>query len=427
MFVDRAKIAIQSGRGGNGAVSFRREPFVPDGGPDGGDGGRGGDVIFRADGRLHTLMDFRYKKNYAAAAGQDGMKRRKSGQKGEDLVIDVPLGTVVIDEETGAIMRDLTHSGDSFAAAKGGKGGKGNVHFKNAVRQAPNFAEAGGEAMKRTVVLELKLIADVGIAGFPNAGKSTLLSAVTDANPKIGNYHFTTKTPNLGVVRLHDDGFIIADIPGLIEGAHKGVGLGLDFLKHIERTKVIIHVVDAARAEGRKPAEDFETINRELASYSPELLRKPQLVAANKTDLIAEDDPALAEFRAYIEGRGYELFPISAATGEGVQALMNAAAAELRRLPELPETFESPGAEEFLKADPAYRDVNISMDGDIFVLRGKQLEKLLRSTNFQDSGSVRYLHKHLEKRGVIAELKKMGISDSDTIRIADCEFEYYDE
>lgn len=274
MFVDRAKITIRSGKGGNGAVTFRREPYVPEGGPDGGDGGKGGDIIFEADRNLRTLMDFRYKRKYEAENGQDGMKRKKFGKSGEDLIIKVPMGTVVIDEETGRIMKDLTEDGQRFIAAKGGKGGRGNVNFKNSVRQAPNFAEAGGEARERTVILEMKLIADVGLVGFPNVGKSSLLSVATSAQPKIANYHFTTIDPNLGVVNIHDSSFVMADIAGIIEGASEGLGLGFRFLKHIERTKVLIHVVDVSGSEGRDPKEDFDKINKELEAYSPRILKK---------------------------------------------------------------------------------------------------------------------------------------------------------
>lgn len=429
MFVDRAKIFIKSGKGGDGCVSFRREPFVPEGGPDGGDGGKGGDVIFQADSSLRTLMDFRYKKKYEAENGQNGMKNNRFGRKGKDLVIKVPPGTVVIDEETGLVMKDLVNNGDSFVAARGGKGGKGNVHFKNSVRQAPNFAEAGGFAQSRTVLLELKLIADVGIIGFPNVGKSTLLSVSTSASPKIANYHFTTITPNLGVVEIFDTSFVMADIPGLIEGAHTGAGLGHDFLKHIERTKLLIHVVDVSGSEGRDPIEDFEKINKELDSYGKKLMKKPQLVAANKIDLLDENDERYAKFKEYAEGKGYQVFPISAPINQGVHELLAAAAAELHRIEQEPPEEEVVEYFDFEKdrEDPDYREIHVSRDGDVYVLEGKQLRKIFNSTNFNDFGSLRYLYKYIEKNGAIEKLKELGLEEGDTIRIFDYEFEYYDE
>lgn len=428
MFVDRARITVKSGRGGNGSVSFRREPFVPEGGPDGGDGGKGGDVVFEANNSYRTLMDFRYKRKYEAPNGEDGMKKKKYGKSGEDLVIMVPPGTVVIDEMTGLVMKDLVHHGDRVVAVKGGKGGKGNVHFKNSVRQAPNFAEAGGEARERTIILELKLIADVGLLGFPNVGKSTFLSVSTSARPKIGNYHFTTITPNLGVVHLYDSSFVMADIPGLVEGAHEGTGLGLDFLKHVERTRVLIHVVDIAGSEGRDPVEDFDKINGELEKYSEKLSRKPQIVVGNKADLIFDEGKA-DEFRDYVEGKGYRFFLMSAATGQGIKEVLSAALQELSRLEE-----EEPEPEEFYEADfhgedPDYREVYTYVDEEdgAFVIEGKQLNKIFNSTNFNDMESLRYLYKYIEKKGAIAELKELGLSEGDTVRIRDYEFEYSEE
>ncbi|MDR1135299.1 MAG: GTPase ObgE [Clostridiales Family XIII bacterium] len=429
MFVDKAKITIKSGKGGNGAVSFRREPFVPDGGPDGGDGGKGGDVIFVADKSLRTLMDFKYKKLFAAKDGQDGMKRKKFGKGGEDLTIKLPPGTVIIDDETGLVMKDLLENGDGFTALKGGRGGRGNVNFKTSVRQAPNFAEAGGVSKERKVILELKLIADVGLAGFPNVGKSTLLSAVTGAAPKIGNYHFTTTSPNLGVVELYDTSFVIADIPGLIEGAHSGAGLGLDFLKHIERTKLLIHVVDVSGLEGRDPFEDLQKINAELESFTVNLLRKPQIIAANKIDLVGEDSEIYIDFKKKAEDLNYRVFPISAAARLGLTELINAAAGELAALELESEENESHEYFDFtqLENEPGYKDINISKDGEVYVLEGGQLLKIFNSTNFQDMGSLRYLYKYLENRGAISSLKSIGLTDGDTIRIRDYEFEYYDE
>lgn len=428
MFVDRAKIYIKSGKGGDGAVTFRREPFVPEGGPDGGDGGKGGDVVFMADSSLRTLMDFRYKRKYQAENGQNGMKKKRFGKKGEDLIIKVPPGTMVIDEETGHLMKDLLNPGDSFIAAKGGKGGKGNVHFKSSVRQAPNFAEAGGFAKERNVILELKLIADVGLVGFPNVGKSSLLSVSSKAKPKIANYHFTTIEPNLGVVEVSNTSFVMADIAGIIEGAHQGAGMGFHFLKHIERTKVLIHVVDVAGSEGRDPIEDFDKINNELTQYSEHLSKKPQIVAANKIDLIDEDDPKYLEFKEYVENKGYKVFPISAPINIGVPELM-AEAAKLLASVEAEPIEETMEIFDFEKEDydPDYRKVTARRENEIFLLEGKQLTKIFNSTNFNDMGSIRYLYKYIEKSGAIDKLKELGLDEGDTIRIEDFEFEYFDE
>ncbi|MBQ3122750.1 MAG: GTPase ObgE [Firmicutes bacterium] len=428
MFVDRAKITIKSGKGGNGCVSFRREPFVPEGGPDGGDGGIGGDVIFIADEGMRTLMDFRYKRKYEAENGQDGMKKKRFGKNGQDLIIKVPAGTLIIDEETGHLMKDLVKHGDIFVAAKGGRGGKGNVNFKNSVRQAPNFAEAGGFAKERNVILEMKLIADVGLVGFPNVGKSTLLSVSTKANPKIANYHFTTITPNLGVVDIFDNGFVMADIAGIIEGAHEGAGLGHFFLKHIERTKLLIHVVDVSGSEGRDPIEDFDKINNELALYDERLTKKPQIVAANKIDMIDLDDENYLKFKAHVEEKGYKVFPISAPINEGVRELLGEAANMLDRIAEEPEE-EKYELYDFERDnyDPDYKTVYAKMDGDVFVLEGKQLLKIFNSTNFNDMGSLRYLYKYIEKSGALDELIEMGLDEGDIIRIADYELEYWNE
>ena len=429
MFVDRAKIFIKSGKGGDGAVSFRREPFVPEGGPDGGDGGKGGDVIFQADENLRTLMDFRYKRKYEAENGQNGTKKKRYGKNGQDLVIKVPVGTVVIDEESGLIMQDLTENGQSFVAAKGGKGGKGNVKYTTSTRQAPNFAEAGGFAKERNVILEMKLIADVGLVGFPNVGKSTLLSMSTSAKPKIANYHFTTIAPNLGVVKIFDTSFVMADIAGIIEGAHEGAGLGHKFLKHIERTKVLIHVVDVSGSEGRDPIEDFDKINRELEQYSPALIKKPQIVAANKIDIISEDDPKFLDFKKYVESKGYKVFPMSAPINIGVKEGLAEAAECLQKLLLEPQEENEYQLFDFEAEDndPDYRTVTVEFNGRDYVLRGKQLNKIFNSTNFTDAGSMRYLYKYIEKSGAIDKMKEMGIEDGDIIKIQDFEFEYFDE
>ena len=426
MFVDKAQIFIKSGKGGDGSVSFRREPYVPQGGPDGGNGGRGGSVVFLADRNLRTLMDFRYKKKYVAESGENGRGKQQYGKDAEDLVIKVPVGTVIKDVSTGNIMADLKEDGQRFVAAKGGKGGKGNVWFKNSVRQAPNFAESGGFSVERNVELELKLIADVGLVGYPNVGKSTLLSVSTSANPKIADYHFTTITPNLGVVNLYDQSFVMADIPGLIEGASEGAGLGLDFLKHIERTRILIHVVDVSGSEGRDPIDDFEKINAELKNYSEKLSKKPMLVAANKIDM-AEDD-VLEAFTDYVTSKGYEVFPISAPIHEGVDKLLSRALTMLNELPEEEEEpvvfYVAPDPED----EPDFRDINIEVDEDgVFVLTGKQLRKIFDSTNFNDTGSLRYLYKYIDSKGVFEELAERGLEDGDTVKVFDYEFEYYEE
>ena len=432
MFVDRARITIKSGKGGDGAVTFRREPFVPQGGPDGGDGGDGGDIIFQADRNLRTLMDFKYKRKYEAESGQNGMKKNRFGKDGQDLIIKVPMGTVIMDEASGTVMKDLTEDGESFVAAKGGRGGRGNVHFKNSVRQAPNFAEAGGAAKERNVILELKLIADVGLVGFPNVGKSSLLAVSTSAQPKIANYHFTTIDPNLGVVQLYDTSFVMADIAGIIEGASEGLGMGFKFLKHIERTKVLIHIVDVSGSEGRDPIDDFNKINKELEAYSPRILKKPQLVAANKIDLIDEDDPKYLEFKDYVEEKGYKVFPMSAPLNIGVQEILSAALHELQVIEANPEPDED-YVEYFDfdadENDPTYRDIKASYDeeNNVYVLEGKQLTKIFNSTNFNDMGSLRYLYKDSEKNGAIDKLKEVGLEEGDTIRIQNYEFEYWDE
>lgn len=428
MFVDRAKINIRSGKGGDGAVTFRREPYVPEGGPDGGDGGKGGDVVFKADNSLRTLMDFRYKRKYQAENGQNGMKKKRFGKKGADLIIKVPPGTMIIDEESGALMKDLINHGDRFVAAKGGKGGKGNVHFKSSIRQAPNFAEAGGVAKERNVILELKLIADVGLVGFPNVGKSSLLSTSSKAKPKIANYHFTTIEPNLGVVEVSNTSFVLADIAGIIEGAHQGAGMGFKFLKHIERTKIIIHVVDISGSEGRDPIEDFETINKELRAYSNVLANKPQIVAANKIDLIEDNNSGYELFKEYAENQGYAVFPISAPINLGVPELMAYAAnilaeVENTSMEEIMETFDF----EREDTDDNYRKVEVRRDNHKYVIEGKQLTKIFNSTNFNDIGSVRYLYKYIEKSGAIEKLKSMGLKEGDTVCIRDFEFEYIDE
>lgn len=427
MFVDRAEITIRSGNGGNGAVTFRRDPYVPDGGPDGGDGGNGGSVIFIADRNLRTLMDLKYKRKYQAENGQPGMKRNRYGKKGQDLYIKVPVGTMIIDKETGHLMKDLVEDGDTVVAAKGGKGGKGNVHYKSSIRQAPNFAEAGTPGKEREVVLELKLIADVGLLGFPNVGKSTLLSVCTNSKPKIAGYHFTTIDPNLGVVYIHDTSFVMADIAGIIEGASQGAGLGFRFLKHIERTKVLIHVIDVSGSEGRDPVEDYKKINAELMQFDPKLAAKPQIIAANKTDIIF-DQEKVDEFLEFMKKEGREVYMISAAAHQGIEELMDAA---LRCIEEYVEPEEEPmtmfdfDAEE---NDEDYRLITGYIDEDgVYVLEGRQLSKIFNSTNFNDSGSMRYLYNYIVKQGGIRLLRQLGLKEGDTVRIEDFEFEYTED
>lgn len=429
MFVDQAKITIRSGKGGNGCVSFRREPYVPEGGPDGGNGGKGGNVVFVVDHNMKTLMDFKYRRKYEAENGQDGMKKKCFGKDGADLIIRVPPGTLLIDNETGRVMKDLTNPEDKLIAAKGGRGGRGNDKFKTSTRQAPNFGEAGGTAKERSITLELKLIADVGLVGFPNVGKSTLLSMSTKAQPKIANYHFTTIAPNLGVVQRYDDSFVMADIAGIIEGAHKGAGIGHEFLKHIERTKLLIHIVDIAGSEGRDPIEDFDKINNELSLYSDQLTLKPQIVAANKMDLLPEGSDDYDRFKKHVEKKGFLCFPMIAPLGEGVKELITAVVEELKLIdanaepePVIPE-FDV----DVEDIDPDYKTIYAERENDIYVLKGSQLKKIFDSTNFSDAGSLRYLYQYVAKRGGIDDLKELGLEEGDTIRIEDFEFEYIDE
>lgn len=434
MFVDRAEIIVQSGNGGDGAVTFRREPYVPNGGPDGGDGGNGGSVIIKSDNNLRTLMDFKYKRKYSAENGSPGMKRNRFGKKGKDLIIKVPVGTMIIDKDTGLLMKDLSSKGESVVVAKGGKGGKGNVHFKSSTRQAPNFAESGSIGQERTIILELKLISDVGLVGLPNVGKSTILSVTTNAKPKIADYHFTTIDPNLGIVDLGNDSFVLADIAGIIEGAHLGQGLGLKFLKHIERTKVLIHVVDAAGSEGRTPLEDYEKINYELKQYDKGLIDKVKIVAANKIDLINFEDSNdetvknYNDFISKVQIEGKKVIPISAATGKGINELMYSALNELNEYDKNLETIDDIPLFDFSNDDADYKTLNAYIDDDgAFVLEGKQLTKIFNSTNFNDISSLRYLYKYIVKNGGIKKLKKLGLKEGDVIKVNDYEFEFTED
>ncbi|MDY4128043.1 GTPase ObgE [Peptostreptococcus porci] len=425
MFVDKAKIFVKAGNGGNGSVSFRREKYVPAGGPDGGDGGRGGSIIIEADGALRTLMDFKYKTKYSAPSGEDGSKKRRAGKNGEDLLLKVPEGTIIRDEKTGLVIADLKNSGDRIVVAKGGFGGKGNQHFANAVRQAPAFAKSGTDGQERWIVLELKMIADVGLLGFPNVGKSTFLSIVTSAKPKIANYHFTTITPNLGVVKTrHGESFVMADIPGIIEGAADGVGLGHDFLRHVERTKVLIHIVDISGIEGRDPIEDFEKINSELKLYNEKLATRPQIVVANKSDLLF-DDSIYADFKKNLEDNGYEVFKMSAATREGVDEVIDRVVQVLAESSEIELVSED---EIYRPEDDVNEDEGLFIEVDengVYVVKGKELRRIMYSVNFDDVESLQYFQNQMESRGVFDKLRAMGIEDGDSVKIYELEFEFY--
>ncbi|CAH2214180.1 GTPase ObgE [Tepidibacter aestuarii] len=425
MFIDKARIFVKSGKGGNGAVAFRKEKYVPAGGPAGGDGGNGGNVVFEVDEGLRTLMDFRYKTKYSAENGEDGKKKRMHGKSVEDLVLKVPPGTLIRDEETNLIIADLRNHGDRAIVAKGGSGGRGNTHFTTAIRQAPSFAEAGKEGQERWIILELKMIADVGLVGFPNVGKSTFLSVVTKAKPKIANYHFTTIKPNLGVVQTKfGDSFVLADIPGLIEGAHEGTGLGHAFLRHVERTKVLIHIVDVSGIEGRDPIDDFDKINEELKLYNDKLTTRSQIVVANKMD-IPEARENYETFKEEIEKRGYKVFAMSAATREGIDEVISYAGTIVKET----EDIELVSEEEMLKEEdvkPKKEEIEITNEDGVFVIQGKSLQRLLYSVNFEDMESVQYFQKIMEKKGVFQRLKDMGAQDGDTVRLYDLEFEYYE-
>ena len=422
MFVDKVKISVKAGNGGNGAVAFHREKYVAQGGPDGGDGGTGGSVVLRVDDNLSTLMDFRYKRKYVASNGQDGQGARCRGKNGEDLIIRVPRGTVVRDAETNEVIKDMSDSAD-FVLCKGGRGGWGNKHFATPTRQVPRFAKSGLPGESHEVVLELKLLADVGLVGFPNVGKSTLLSVPSNARPKIANYHFTTLYPNLGVIYVEEGvSFVMADIPGIIEGAAEGQGLGHDFLRHIDRCRLLVHIVDVSGSEDRDPVEDFEKINAELAQYSPELAARPMLVAANKVDLIPEGSDNLERLRDYVTQRGYEFYEISAATHQGTHQLMQTVAARLRELP--PVTIYEPEYVKPLAQAGAVEELQIQQYDDLWVISGGWLERLLGDVNFDDYESRMYFDRQLRQCGLFERLEQMGIQDGDTVSIYDLEFEY---
>ena len=422
MFSDVAKIHIKAGDGGNGAVTFHREKYIAAGGPDGGAGGRGGNVIFVADKGVNTLIDFRYKKKYAAEPGGNGKDERRNGKNGADLIIKVPVGTIVRDTESGLAVCDLKEEGQEFVIAKGGSGGWGNSHFATATRQTPKFAKSGTLGDERDVTLELKLIADVGLLGFPNVGKSTFLSMVSDARPKIANYHFTTLEPNLGVVNLGDGGgFVIADIPGIIEGAHEGVGLGHEFLRHVERTRLLLHFVDVSGIEGRNPLEDFDTINSELKMYSEKLAQKPQVVVANKAD-IPQFEENFEAFKTELENRGYKVFKISAATKQGVREVLNYT---LEMLSELPE--EEIDESEFIDIDmlkTKEEQMKVEVVDGIFYVTGERVRRIAGSTNFDDYESMQYFQRALIKCGAIKMLENAGVKEGDTVDIYGFEFDF---
>ena len=421
-FIDKAAITVTAGSGGNGAVAFHREKYVAAGGPDGGDGGKGGDIIVVVDEHMSTLMDFRYKRKYTAGNGADGQGKRCSGKDGESLTLRVPRGTLLRDKATGSIIRDMS-DGEPFVLARGGRGGWGNKHFATPTRQVPRFAKPGLPGESREVVLELKLLADVGLVGFPNVGKSTLLSVVSKAHPKIANYPFTTLFPNLGVVYV-DEGvsFVMADIPGIIEGASGGAGLGHDFLRHIDRCRLLIHLVDISGSEGRDPVEDFETINYELREYNAELASRTQIVVANKCDLLGDDREAIERLRAHVQGQGFQFFEMSAVTQSGTRELMKAAARLLASLPPVLryEADYVPPAPEIGGSD----ELKIVRHGDYWTVEGPWLQRLMMSVNFGDYESRMFFDRILRQAGVFDRLESMGVKDGDTVGIYDLEFEY---
>ena len=429
MFADRARIFIRAGKGGDGHVSFRREKYVANGGPDGGDGGRGGDVIFEVDEGLNTLQDYRHKRKFTAKDGEQGGKRRCHGADGEDIVLKVPEGTVIKESESGKVIADMSGDNRRQIILKGGKGGLGNQHFATATMQVPKYAQPGQPAKELYVDLELKVIADVGLVGFPNVGKSTFLSRVTNAQPKIANYHFTTLSPNLGVVDTDNGGFVIADIPGLIEGASEGVGLGHEFLRHIERTRVIIHIVDAASVEGRDPVEDIHKINKELEAYNPEIAARPQVIAANKIDCIFDDgeESPIDQLKAEFEPQGISVYPISAVTGQGVRELLFHVKELLDKSPMKPVVFE----QEFFPEDVLVNE-NLPFtverseeDPEVFLVEGPKIEKMLGYTNLDSEKGFAFFQKFLKEGGILEELEKAGIQEGDTVRMYGFDFDYY--
>lgn len=426
MFADRAKIIIKSGKGGDGHVSFHREKYVPNGGPDGGDGGKGGDIIFEVDKGLNTLTDYRHKRKFAAENGEEGGKRNCHGKNGADLVLKVPEGTIVRDAASDKVIADM--SGDNLrqVVLKGGKGGLGNQHYATSTMQAPKYAKPGQDAIELEVKLELKVIADVGLVGFPNVGKSTFLSRVTNAQPKIANYHFTTLNPNLGVVDMDGDGFVIADIPGLIEGASEGIGLGHEFLRHIDRTKVMIHIVDAASVEGRDPIADIIAINKELEAYNPELLEKPQVIAANKIDAIYEGENEIIQaLKDTFEPQGIEVYPISAVSGQGVKELLYAVKGLLAQCPKEPIQYEQEFFPELYQVEEEPYTVEYDASEKMYVVEGPSIEKMLGYTNIETEKGFLFFQNFLKKQGILKKLEELGIEEGDTVRMYGLEFDYY--
>ena len=424
MFTDYAKIIIKSGNGGDGAVTFRREKYVAAGGPDGGDGGRGGSVYFRVDPNANTLIDFRFTKKFKAQDGENGSGGHKYGKSGEDLYINVPAGTIIKDAETGKVVADLSEQGQVELVLKGGRGGKGNSHFATSTRQVPRFAQAGEDGEEKEIILELKLLADVGLLGFPNVGKSTFLSVVTDAKPKIANYHFTTLEPNLGVVKTKaGDSFVIADIPGIIEGASEGVGLGIQFLRHVERTRLLLHVIDASGIEGRNPVQDFYTINEELKGYSEKLSERKQIIVANKIDVM-QDDEGLKELEELAKKEGLELFKISGVTGEGVDELLNRVSEVLKTLPK-EELVEAEERVVYTLEDDK-DEWTIRKEGEMFIIEGKAINRLMGRINIDDNESMYYFQKNLKTMGIEDELKRQGIQEGDLVKVLNWTFEWYE-
>lgn len=426
MFADRAKIIIKSGKGGNGHVSFRREKYVPNGGPDGGDGGKGGDVIFVVDSGLNTLTDYRHRRKFTAEPGEEGGKKNCHGKNGADLILKVPEGTIIKDAESGKVIADMSGDNKRVTILRGGRGGLGNQHFATSTMQAPKYAQPGQEAIEIEVALELKVIADVGLVGFPNVGKSTLLSRVTNAQPKIANYHFTTLQPNLGVVDMEDGfGFVIADIPGLIEGASEGIGLGHEFLRHIERTKVMIHIVDAAGTEGRDPISDIKAINKELEAYNPELLKKPQVIAANKIDAIYGDENEIIKgLREEFETEGIKVFPISAVSGQGLKELLYEVKNLLATCPKETTVYEQEFDPElnFFKDEPY--TIEIDKDG-AYVVEGPKIEKMLGYTNIESEKGFLFFQRFMKEQNILKELEEKGIQEGDTVKMYGHAFDYY--